>query len=192
MSQHQRALPPEIAREDTRSVEQAAPSKTTLTEVKAHERMEEPVEYGWLDLPLPDVLPAEMLLDEVDKRRMHGALSGLLEALALDHPANIERLDALLADLGEAGGERPEIDTTGLPITPFQATDYDRYFRVNRQSADEPAVAMVRSLVQTVRAILQLFARSRDLPEIHMSHQMKGFESHTHLLARTFGLEPLR
>ncbi len=192
MSQHQRALTAEIASEETRSVEQSAAGKITLTDVKTSERMEEPAEDGWLDLPLPDMLHAETPLSDVEKRRMHGVLSGLLEALALNHPANIGRLDALLVDLGKAAGERPEIDTTGLPITSFQAADYDRYFRVNRQSADEPAVAMVRSLVQTVRAIMQLFARSNDLPAIHVDRQVEGFESHTHLLARSFGLEPLR
>lgn len=192
MSQHQRALSPGVANEESRPVEPPIRDQITLTEVKAPGRMEAPAEDGWLDLPLPDRLPAETPLSEMEKRRMHGVLSGLLEALALDHPANIGRLDALLADLGEAANERPEIDTTGLPLTPFQATDYDRYFRVNRQSTGEPAVAMVRSLVQTVRAVTQLFARSKELPAVHVRHQAEGFESHAHLLARTFGLEPLR
>lgn len=192
MSQHQRALSPEGSNEENRFDDTPVHNKVTLTEVKASGQMEEPTEETWLDLPLPGKLPAETPLSEIEKRRMHGVLSGLLDALALDHPANVGQLGALLTDLGKATTERLEIDTTGLPITPFQATDYDRYFRVNRQSVDEPAVAMVRSLVQTVHAVTQLFARSKELPAVHVRRQVEGFESHAHLLARTFGLEPLR
>ncbi|MBF2714661.1 hypothetical protein [Agrobacterium vitis] len=192
MSQYQRALDPDVTSEENRSVESPVRGQITLKEVKASAPMEAPADDGWLDLPLPDWLPAETPLSEVEKRRMHGVLSGLLEAIKLDHPQITAQLDALLTELGKAAGERPEIETAGLPLTPFQATDYDRYFRVNRQSAEEPAVAMVRSLIQTVRAVTQLFARSPDLPVVHVRHQMEGFESHAHLLARTFGLEPLR
>lgn len=192
MNQQQRALSPEDANEESCAVEPPFRKEVTLTTVKAPAQVEATAEDGWLDLPIPDRLPAETSLGEPERHHMHGVLSGLLDALALDHPTNIERLDALLADLGKAEGDKPEIDTTGLPITTFQATDYDRYFRVNRQSVDEPAVAMVRSLVQTVRAVMHLFARSQQLPAVHIRRQVEGFESHAHLLARTFGLEPLR
>lgn len=192
MNQYQRALDPDVASEESRPVETPVRGQITLKQVKASAQVEAPADDGWLDLPLPDGLPAEAQLSDGEKRRMHGVLSGLLEAIALDHRDSPLRLDALLTELGKAAGERPKIDTEGLPLTPFQATDYDRYFRVNRQSAEEAAVAMVRSLVQTVRAVTQLFARSPELPVIHVGHQMKGFESHAHLLARTFGLEPLR
>lgn len=192
MSQQQRALSPEVANEESRVLEPPFRKEVTLSTVKSPTQMEAPAEDGWLDLPIPDGLPAETPLGEPEKRHMHGVLSGLLDALALDHPANIERLDALLADLGKAEGDKPDIDTTGLPITTFQATDYDRYFRVNRQSVAEPAIAMVRSLLQTVRAVMHLFARSQQLPALHVRRQVEGFESHAHLLARTFGLEALR
>ncbi|MVA25106.1 hypothetical protein V6582_01530 (plasmid) [Agrobacterium vitis] len=192
MSQYKRALDPDIVSEESRPVESPVRGQITLKEVKASGQMEAPADDGWLDLPLPDWLPAETPLSEIEKRRMHGVLSGLLEAIELDHLEITERLDALLAELGKAAGERPKIETAGLPLTAFQVTDYDRYFRVNRQSEEEPAVAMVRSLVQTVRAVTQLFARSPELSVVHVRHQMEGFESHAHLLARTFGLEPLR
>lgn len=192
MSQHQRALSPNISSEANQPAETPVRNPITLAEVKPAGPVEALAEDGWLDLPLPDGLPAEISLSDSEKHRMHGILAGLLDALRLDHPANVERLDLLLADLGKASGEKPEVETTGLPLTPFQATDYDRYFRVNRQPAQEPAAAMVRSLVQTARAVTQLFARGKNLPVVAMRHQLEGFECHAHLLARTFSLEPLR
>lgn len=151
-----------------------------------------PQEDVWLDLLLPDALPAEVVLDEVESRRLHALLSDLLHALELDLPFSIKKLEALLSDLAKLDGVPVEIKTTGLPLTPFQASDYDRYFRVNRLSTANPATAMVRSLLQTVHAVSQLFHRSKDLPEIHVQRQVAGFASQIHLLARAFGLERLR
>ena len=145
----------------------------------------------WLDLPLPDKLVAEATLGEADSRRLRAVLRGLLEALELDHPSCLKQLDALLRDIPPPLGPPAEIDTAGLQLTSFQAKDYDRYFRVNRLSSDTPAIAMVRSLVQTARAVTHLFERSHHLAPLQVRRQIDGFVCHTHLLARTFGLEPL-
>lgn len=189
MTQHQRLLDP--TPDDApaaRPIEQHLHEAVALSDGKPLSKETN----AWLDLLLPDQLPAETALTTAERSRMHALLGTLLEALELDHAASVKKLDELLVELGKPESRPAEVDTTGLPLTPFQASDYDRYFRVNRLTTGEPAVAMARSLIQTVHAVTALFDRGKDLPTIHIRRQIEGFVSHTHLLARTFGVEPLR
>lgn len=189
MTQHQRLLDPTPG-----DAPAASPIDQPLHEAVALRdgKLSAQETSAWLDLLLPDQLPAETALSTAERSRMHAVLGTLLEALELDHAASVRKLEALLLELGKPESLPAEVDTTGLPLTPFQASDFDRYFRVNRLTTGEPAVAMTRSLIQTVYAVTALFDRSKDLPAIHIRRQIEGFVSQTHLLARTFGVEPLR
>lgn len=189
MTQHQRLLDPAPGDAPAaRPIDQPLREAVALSDSKLpHQETN-----AWLDLLLPDKLPAETILTETERSRMHALLRTLLEALELDHAASVKKLEDLLVELGKPDGLPAAVDTTGLPLTAFQASDYDRYFRVNRLTTAEPAVAMARSLIQTVHAVTELFDRGKDLPAIHIRRQIEGFVSHTHLLARTFGVEPLR
>lgn len=189
MTQHQRLLDPQPGEQAAaRPFEQPLQARAALTDVSLPAQDRD----TWLDLLLPDKLPAETPLDAAESERVRAILSGLLEALNLDHAASLKKLDALIGDLAKPDSQPAEINTSGLPLTPFQASDYDRYFRVNRLETSEPAMAMARSLIQTVHAVTHLFDKGGDLPAIHIRRQLDGFISHTHLLARTFGLEPLQ
>lgn len=148
--------------------------------------------HARLDLMLPDDLPAEVSLDRAEAVRIRTLLCALLETLELDHGERVGRIDALLARLEEEGRAAPRITADGLPLTPFQISDYDRYFRVTRVAADRPARALVRSLLQTTRAISDLFARGEQLSDKCVREQMDGIRVHADLLARTFNLERLR
>lgn|GEM_PF-2599773 len=152
----------------------------------------EPENLARLDLLLPDDLPAEITLDRACGNRMHALLTKLLDALELDHAARLTKIEELLNDAVLQDVSPVEITTDGLPLTPFQATDYDRYFRVNRLQTPHLALAMVRSLLQTIHAVTRLFCRCRDLSGSHVQQQIDGFVTHTHLLTRTFGLKNLR
>lgn len=189
MTQHQRLLDPTPGDAPAASpIDQPLREAVALSDGKPSSQETN----AWLDLLLPDQLPAETSLTTAERNRMHSVLRTLLEALELDHAASVRKLEDLLVELGKPDGLPAAVDTTGLPLTAFQASDYDRYFRVNRLTTAEPAVAMARSLIQTVHAVTGLFDRGKDLPTIHIRRQIEGFVSHTHLLARTFGVEPLR
>lgn len=160
-------------------------SSTVVHSVEAEE------DY-FLDLMLPGDLPADLVLDTDHREILHTVLSDLLQALQLDRPASLRRLEELLRNLEDAGTTPALIEETSIPVKPAQVSDFDRYFRVNRITAAEPALALVRSLLQTARAVMSLFCRSRDLSEARITQQIQGFISHTHLLARTFNLGDLR
>lgn len=150
------------------------------------------VEDAWLDLLLPDALPAEVTLVATEKSSLHDLLSDLLMALKLDHQERLPVVAELLTRSLPRKISPAEIDISGIPLTTFQAIDYDRYFRVNRLASDEPALTMVRSLLQTVLAVTRLFCKAENLSETRVRQQIEGFCAQTHLLARTFGLETLR
>lgn len=145
-----------------------------------------------LDLLLPGDMPVDIAPDPAESAMLRDVLSGLLDALEMDHAARLVKVEGLLSDLVPPDTLPVEISTAGLPLTPFQASDYDRYFRVDRFATTQPARAMLRSLLQTVHAVTRLFCRSGALPDIHVKRQIDGFVIHTHLLARVFGLGSLR
>ncbi|OLP52984.1 hypothetical protein BJF92_18265 [Rhizobium rhizosphaerae] len=196
MTRHQRALEPHapVTAAERRELGQlgASAQNTDRTESTAA------AEEAWLDLLLPNALPAEAVLEAEQREGLHTVLCGLVKALALNPRDGLpllsellQRLDAL-GSQDESGPEPVAVDTTGLPLTAFQASDYDRYFRVNRVAPALPATMMVRSLVQAIHAVTDLFARSADLPERQVRGQIEGFVAQAHLLARALGLERLR
>ncbi len=186
-----------------RLLEQAAVGETELESVRQAEQaiknheaantvMAAPEKEFWLDLLLPEALPAEISLDPSEKTRLHDLLSSLLAALALDHRERLPIIEELLLRAVPTKITPAEVAISGIPLTAFQAIDYDRYFRVNRFASDEPALSMVRGLLQTVLAVTHLFCKAEDLSETRVRQQIDGFSTQTRLLARTFGLEALK
>jgi hypothetical protein len=146
-----------------------------------------------LGLLLPDTLPIEQGVSEAERLVLRGLLVDLLHALRLpDRAASLARLDALLLRVAdEPGGEPVRIGETGIPADTALVDDFDSYFRVDRIASPEPALALVRSLVQTARAVVSLFARAPHLSEARVEQQIAGFVTYTHVLARTFDLGEL-
>ncbi len=146
-----------------------------------------------LGLLLPGTLPIEQGVTEAERLVLHGLLVDLLHALHLpDRAASLARLDALLLRLAdEPRGEPARIGETGIPADTALVDDFDSYFRVDRIASPQPALALVRSLVQTARAVVSLFVRATHLPEARVEQQIAGFITYTHVLARTFGLGEL-
>ena len=151
------------------------------------------IDHARLGLPLPDMLPVEVRLGEAERAVLREALTALLRALELsDHAESLKQLDALFARLGEGSCEEPaRIGETGIPAGAAQVDDFDSYFRVSRIASPQPALVLVRGLVQTARAVTSLFARAPDLPEARMRQQIAGFITYAHVLARTFDLGEL-
>lgn len=192
MAQQQRLL--DLASQSEASAEPVRQAEHQIRNLELTSGITEaaPDEGAWLDLLLPDALPAEIALDPTDRRTMYELLSGLLEALDLSHAERLPVVEALLQRASPTRITPAEIAISGIPLTTLQAIDYDRYFRVNRHASEEPALSMVRSLLQTVLAVTRLFSRAGDLSEVRVRQQIEGFATQTRLLGRTFGLEALR
>jgi hypothetical protein len=145
-----------------------------------------------LDLLLPDDLLTEHTLSAPERALLRGVLMNLLHALQLpDRTAGPRRIEELLGSLKNAGGRPARVGETGIPANLAQIDDFDAYFRVHRITSQQPALALVRSLLQTARAVMSLFGRADHLPEARVQQQIAGFIAYTHLLARTFDLGEL-
>ena len=146
-----------------------------------------------LGLLLPDTLPIEQSVSEAERVVLRGLLVDLLYALHLpDRAASLARLDALLLRVADQPrGEPARIGETGIPADTALVDDFDSYFRVDRITSPQPALALVRGLVQTAHSVTSLFARATHLPEARVEQQIAGFVTYTHVLARTFDLGEL-
>ena len=164
----------------------------TLEPSPAHVPAAAPVAKDQLDLLLPGEMLREVTLGTAERDKLGGLLERLLRALELDTRAGLAKVEEMLGELPPPSAAPVKVSTQGLPLTPFQASDYDRYFRVNRVAADRPGEAMVRSLLQTVRVVTRLFGEHEHLSDTARREQIAGFATHARLLARTFGLEGVK
>lgn len=145
-----------------------------------------------LDLLPPGDLPTAHALSAAERAALRGVLVDLLHALQLpDRRASLRRLEALLGGLPDTAGRPARIGDTGIPVNAAQVDDFDSYFRVNRITPGQPALGLVRGLLQTARAVMSLFCRAEHLPQNRVQQQIAGFIGYTHLLARTFDLGEL-
>lgn len=145
-----------------------------------------------LDLLLPQGLPIEHALSRAERAELGAVLAAFLQALQVaDRAVCLSRIEALLAASRDVHGRAARVEETGIPANAAQVEDFDRYFRVNRITSDEPALALVRGLLQTARANMSLFCRAEHLPKARVEQQISGFIEYTHLLARTFDLGEL-
>ncbi|MER0239559.1 hypothetical protein [Fulvimarina sp. MAC8] len=149
-------------------------------------------EHDCLDLMLPHELPTRLDLSTAESEALRPLLEGVLDALSLDHPKRLAKLDELLSHLAPSRSAKLEARHAGIPLTSEQTQDYDRYFRVRRVSSENPAAALVRSLVQTVRAVTELYGQSHSLSATARQEQDRGFAEHARLLARSFGLDSVK
>lgn len=149
-------------------------------------------EDAGLDLLLPHDLPTDVTLDPAERAALRGMLMEFLEAVHLpDRTVGVTRIEALLAGLKAPRTHPVTVEETGTPAPAFAVTDFDGYFRVNRIASDEPALSLVRGLLQTARANLSLFSRSDHFPPERVAQQIAGFTAYAHLLARSFDLGEL-
>lgn len=147
---------------------------------------------AYLGLLLPDMLPIEQSVGEAERAVLRRALVSLLCALELsDRAASLQQLDALLARLPDEPSAPVRIGETGMAADAAAVEDFDVYFRVERITSPQPALALVRGLAQTARAVMSLFSRAPHLPEARVQQQIAGFVTYTHILARTFDLGEL-
>jgi hypothetical protein len=108
-----------------------------------------------------------------------------------DRAAGLRQLDELLRGLKGMESQPAPIGETSTPVNAAQVDDFDSYFRVNRITSNDPALSLVRGLLQTARAVMSLFCRADHLSPRHVEQQIAGFIGYTHLLARTFDLGEL-
>ena len=152
----------------------------------------QPGEEAKLDLLLPKDLPIEHPLNAAERLAMRHLLMRVLHALQLpDRAASLRQLDELLRNLKETEDQPARVTETSTPVNAAQVDDFDSYFRVDRITSNDPALSLVRGLLQTSRAVMALFCRADHLSPRHVEQQIAGFVAYTHLLARTFELGEL-
>ena len=163
--------------------ERTSPSDPILTEAPIT------MEPAVLQLLLPQDLPATLSLTAESRVQMRVLLSEILQAFDLEDPElRMQRLNAILHELPTCEHSAPDVGTTGTPAKPEQVQDFDRYFHVSRVASGNPAMPMVRGLLQTCVAVLALCNRPGALPLEHVSRQVDGFRAYAQTLARCFGV----
>lgn len=144
-------------------------------------------EVDRLDLLLPDALPTHLVPDPADRALLHRTLCGIVQALQHhDRHEGLHMLRAALSQIDVPGTMPVAVGPTGTPAKAAQVNDFDGYFRVNRIVSPDPALSLVRGLLQTATAVFDLFCRAKDLPAVEMERQTAGFIAYTHLLGRIF------
>ncbi len=140
-----------------------------------------------LELLFPDALPTNLVPNPADRAVLHGMLCDILQALHHhDRRESLRMLGALLWQIDDPGSMPMAVGPTGTPAKTAQVNDFDSYFRVNRIVSADPALSLVRGLLQTATAVVDLFCRATDLPAAEVERQMAGFVAYTHLLGRIF------
>lgn len=141
-----------------------------------------------LELLLPNDLKTDYALNPADNAELNAVLGAFLQALSLDHPTSLCRIEACLDRLTETSRHPARVETGTSSARDVQIGDFDAYFRVDRITSDKPAHALVRGLLQTARANMSLFCRAEHLPSQHVAQQIAAFTAYAHLLARTCNL----
>lgn len=140
-----------------------------------------------LDLLFPDALPTDLVPSPADRAVLHRMLCGILQALHHhDRRESLHMLGALLSQIDDPGSMTVTVGPTGTPAKTAQVNDFDSYFRVNRIVSADPALSLVRGLLQTATAVVDLFCCTTNLPAAEVERQMAGFVAYTHLLGRIF------
>lgn len=140
-----------------------------------------------LDLLVPDALPTHFVPNPADRAVLQHTLCGIVKALQHhDRREGLHMLGALLSQIDVPGSMPAAVGQTGTPAKTAQVNDFDRYFRVNRIVSPDPALTLVRGLLQTATAVFDLFCRAKDLPAAEIERQTAGFLAYAHLLGRIF------
>lgn len=147
-------------------------------------------EHLRLDLLLPDTLPSHIALEAAERERARRLLEDILSALRLsDRHRAATTLKQLLSELADIENTPVTVVETGTPAKADHVDDFDTYFRVSRITAAQPGLSLVRGLLQTSSAVMELFARSNALKPERVEQQVDGFCVYARLLARAFDLE---
>lgn len=146
-----------------------------------------------LDLPPPDRLPVDLVLDAAQSASLGDALAAFLAILDdADLARRAGRVSALLTDFGSGEGVPAEIEKTGIPAGHDEVEDFDRFFGVRRVGDEDIAAALARGLFRTAASVLSLASRGPSLSAADMALQTRGFAAQARLLGRVFGLELAR
>jgi len=146
-----------------------------------------------LDLPPPQDLPTDLSLADAEAETLRNALDTFLRALEeSDAQRRIVLIRILMQEIGPLRGTAFEPTVTSIPASRDEVADFDRYFGVRRIRPDAPARALFHGLLQTAAGVLELAARSAELPPAQIERQVAGFAAYARLLGRVCGLGALR
>lgn len=171
-------------------VDTADPTDTVPSETTERVRAA-PGEDVRLELLFPSDLKSDYALSPADNAELTAVLRAFLQALPLDHPTSLYKIEACLERLSETSRRPARVETGASSARDAQINDFDAYFRVDRIISNAPAHALVRGLLQTARTNMSLFCRAEYLPPQRVAQQIAGFAEYAHLLARTCALGEL-
>ncbi|MEP2639442.1 hypothetical protein [Roseobacter sp.] len=141
-------------------------------------------------LPLPGDLPAELTLSPEGRAQMTRSLDAFHAALHITDPHDrAHAVTALHRALPPVQTQTAHVDDTKIPAKPHEVVDFDRCFNVARVASNAPAQLLLRGLLHTAAAILDLAAQAPDLPPDRVAQQTDGFAAYADLLARICQLD---
>lgn len=145
-----------------------------------------------LELLLPGELPVSVTLDPAQHQQADRALQAFRRALASEeHNDSLQQLEDLLQTLEEIPTSAAHIDKTWTPLSSDEVKDYDHYFALSRVNSSQPFLSLIKGLVLSTTAFMQLVVRMDKLPLHRVEQQLKGFHTYAELLARTAGIQAL-
>lgn len=143
-----------------------------------------------LDLLVPWDIPLEDQLDSIQQEKATKALKILLRSLeATSIEIALKEIDLALNYLGEIETTSADIIHTKTSLKNWEVADYDRYFKINRVRAKQPALCLVQGLLVDCRTFFCLCQSSANLDPMQLKIQKQGFISYAYLLARNFQLD---
>ena len=101
--------------------------------------------------------------------------------------------DEARAELARALSSLEEAETIphthpkrGDVLDVHEIKDYDHYFQFEHVSSNDPALTLVRSLIETCLVFFQAHAGHPTLDPTHVEKQKQGFLAYSQLLRRVF------
>ncbi|MEM9174220.1 MAG: hypothetical protein AAGC67_03225 [Myxococcota bacterium] len=142
-----------------------------------------------LDLVVPWHLPSDLDLGEREREAVAATLAELDAELAAECP-RAAALVKLLERFPTPRVQEHTILETKSNLESEEVRAYDRFFEVRHVDTPSPAFSLVRSLLTTCHAFLELRETGADFDPRHVALQTEGFREHARVLARICGLEP--
>lgn len=135
-----------------------------------------------LELLVPWDLPTQTMEGD---REAQAALLQLLQALHTDNlDQAMQWVNQAMAELSSISTHPAQVTTTKLPLKYWEIEDFDTYFNVCHIQTAQPAIALVKGLLQTCYIFLQTVNFSTQIDNHQVNLQRLGFIAYAQLLLR--------
>ena len=142
-----------------------------------------------LELLIPWDLPLEMKVSNADQNKLIPSLKLILQASTLSSPQEeLKLIEKALLILGQVESSPAQITKTQVSLNVWEVKDYNEYFGVNHIETQQPAIALVRSILISYQMFIKLVIQNNNLEFEQIEIQRMGFANYAHLLTRVFNL----